>query len=41
MEIAFGSLMEVEAQIDIAVDLGYVNKDELDRVRSWWLANQR
>lgn len=32
MEIAFGSLMEVDAQIDIAFDLGYINKDELDRV---------
>ena len=32
MEIAFGSLMEVEPQIDIAFDLGYINKDELDRV---------
>ena len=29
-EMAFGSLMEVECQLDIACDLGYVSYDELE-----------
>lgn len=32
LEIAFGSLMEVDAQMDIAFDLGYISKEELDTV---------
>lgn len=30
LEIAFGSLMEVECQLDIACDLGYVSNAELE-----------
>lgn len=29
-EMAFGSLMEVECQLDIACDLGYMSHDELE-----------
>ena len=32
MEMAFGSLMEVDCQIDIAQDLGYVSLDEHETV---------
>ena len=32
LEIAFGSLMEVDCQIDIAQDLGYVSLEELEVV---------
>lgn len=31
-EMAFGSLMEVDCQIDIAKDLGYVSSKELEKV---------
>ena len=31
-EMAFGSLMEVNCQIDIAYDLGYITKEEVERV---------
>lgn len=31
-EMAFGSLMEVNCQIDIAHDLGYISKEEVERV---------
>ena len=31
-EMAFGSLMEVDCQIDIAKDLGYVSSEELEVV---------
>ena len=31
-EIAFGSLMEVHCQMDIAFDLGYINQTELTQV---------
>lgn len=31
-EMAFGSLMEVNCQIDIAHDLGYITKKEVERV---------
>ena len=31
-EMAFGSLMEVDCQIDIAQDLGYVSSEELEVV---------
>lgn len=31
-EMAFGSLMEVDCQIDIAKDLGYVSSDKLEEV---------
>ena len=31
-EMAFGSLMEVNCQIDIAHDLGYITKEEVERV---------
>ncbi len=31
-EMAFGSLMEVDCQIDIAQDLGYVSLDEHEEV---------
>ena len=30
LEMAFGSLMEVECQLDIACNLGYVSHEELD-----------
>lgn len=32
LEMAFGSLMEVDCQIDIAKDLGYVSLEELEVV---------
>lgn len=32
LEMAFGSLMEVDCQMDIAQDLGYVSSDELEVV---------
>ena len=32
LEMAFGSLMEMDCQVDIAHDLGYVAQDELDKV---------
>lgn len=32
IEIAFGSLMEVDCQIDIACDLGYITQNELDAI---------
>lgn len=31
-EMAFGSLMEVSCQIDIACDLGYVTSEDVDRI---------
>lgn len=31
-EMAFGSLMEVDCQLDIAHDLGYVSSEELEKV---------
>ncbi len=32
IEIAYGSLMEVESQLDIACDLNYITKEEFDKV---------
>lgn len=32
IEIAFGSLMEVDCQMDIAHDLGYITQNELDAI---------
>ena len=32
IEMAFGSLMEVDCQLDIAQELGYVSKNELDAI---------
>lgn len=32
IEIAFGSLMEVDSQMDIAHDLGYITQNELDAI---------
>lgn len=32
LEMAFGSLMEVDCQMDIAQDLGYVSSDKLEEV---------
>lgn len=32
LEIAFGSLMEVDCQIDIACELGYISQDKWDTV---------
>ena len=34
LEIAYGSLREVECQIDIACDLGYISKEDVRRVFS-------
>ena len=31
-EMAFGSLMEVNCQMDIAFDLGYINQNELKQI---------
>lgn len=31
-EMAFGSLMEVNCQIDIAHDLGYISKDDVENI---------
>ena len=31
IEIAYGSLMETVCQLDIACDLNYINKEELDK----------
>lgn len=33
-EMAYGSLMEVSCQIDIACDLGYISSDDLNQVES-------
>ena len=33
LEIAFGSLMEVYCQLQIAVDLGYITDEELNEVK--------
>ena len=30
--MAFGSLMEVNCQIDIAHDLGYISKDDVENI---------
>ena len=32
INIAFGSLMELYAQLDIAHDLGYINQNEYDKI---------
>ena len=32
IEIAYGSLMEVETQIDIACDLGYISNTDVDNI---------
>ena len=32
MQIAYGSLMEVLAQLDIACDIGYLSADEFARI---------
>ena len=32
LEMAFGSLMEVDCQIDIAHELGYIKQEELDTI---------
>ena len=32
LEIAFGSLMEVDCQFDIAYELSYISRDELDTI---------
>jgi four helix bundle protein len=32
LEIAYASLMEVDCQMDIAKDLGYVSSDKLEEV---------
>lgn len=32
IEMAFGSLMEVDCQLDIAQDLEYISKEELDKI---------
>lgn len=32
LEMAFGSLMEVDCQIDIAHDLGYMAQDDIDMI---------
>ena len=32
LEIAYGSLREVECQIDIACDLGYISKEDVIRI---------
>lgn len=34
LEMAFGSLMEVDCQIDIAHELGYVSREELEHMNS-------
>ena len=33
-EIAFGSLMEIECQLDIACDLGYISNEELESLNA-------
>jgi four helix bundle protein len=33
LEIAFGSLMEVYCQLQIAVDLGYITEDDFDQIK--------
>ena len=33
LEIAFGSLMEVYCQLQIAVDLGYMTEDDFDQIK--------
>lgn len=34
LEMAFGSLMEVECQLDIACDLGYISNEELESLNA-------
>lgn len=33
LEIAFGSLMEVYCQLQIAVDLGYINDEDFEKIK--------
>ena len=33
-EMAFGSLMEIECQLDIACDLGYISNEELESLNA-------
>jgi four helix bundle protein len=33
LEIAFGSLMEVYCQLQVAVDLGYITEDEFSQIK--------
>ena len=35
IEIAYGSLLEVETQLDIAYDLNYVSAEDMDEVLEW------
>lgn len=34
LEIAFGSLMEVYCQLQIAMDLGYISEEEFNQIKS-------
>lgn len=34
LEIAYGSLMEVHSQMDVACDLGYISSDDLSHLES-------
>lgn len=35
LEIAYGSLMEVSCQIDIAHDLGYITQEDMDNIEQY------
>ena len=39
IEIAYGSLMEVETQLDIAADLAYISKTEFDNISETTIQN--
>lgn len=41
LEIAYGSLMEAYCQLDIAVDLGYINEEELSPIRNLFFDTSR
>lgn len=34
IELSYGSLMEVMSQLDVALDMGFINKDEHSRLES-------
>ena len=39
LEIAYGSLMEVETQLDLAHDLGYISAEEFDEIDNTTIEN--
>ena len=39
IEIAYGSLMEIETQLDLAVDLGYISSEDFDKIDETTIEN--